>query len=137
MLRFCASLYPTHGTGFFLFFAPRCLGKFRTVRPSVSKAKETTGMYNEPLNKCPKGEYQGADKDEVYERWYQAQYYMEAYKVMTRPFCINVEAAIAGFNIENIAAKKAIRDAKTWQVANQRGYLPDQRATPSRCQRCW
>ena len=35
------------------FFAPRCLGKSRAVRPSVSKAKETTGMYNGPLNKDP------------------------------------------------------------------------------------
>ena len=34
--------------GFFLL--QRCLGKSRAVRPSVSKAKETTGMYNRPLN---------------------------------------------------------------------------------------
>ena len=33
-----------------VFFSPRCLGKSRAVRPSVSKAKETTGMYNGPLN---------------------------------------------------------------------------------------
>ena len=32
----------------------RCLGKSRAVRPSVSKAKETTGMYNGPLNKLPR-----------------------------------------------------------------------------------
>ena len=36
--------------------SPRCLDKSRPVRPSVSKAKETTGMYNGPLNKYPKGE---------------------------------------------------------------------------------
>ena len=35
--------------GFFLL--QRCLGKSRAVRPSVSKAKGTTGMYNGPLNK--------------------------------------------------------------------------------------
>ena len=35
---------------------------------------------------------------------------------MTHPFCINVEVAIAGFNIDNLAAKKAIRDAKTWHA---------------------
>ena len=32
------------------FLLQRCLGKSRAVRPSVSKAKETTGMYNRPLN---------------------------------------------------------------------------------------
>ena len=34
----------------FFFLLQRCLGKSRAVRPSVSKAKETTGMYNRPLN---------------------------------------------------------------------------------------
>ena len=33
------------------FLLQRCLGKSRAVRPSVSKAKGTTGMYNGPLNK--------------------------------------------------------------------------------------
>ena len=41
-----------HSMRFFLF--RRCLGKFQAVRSSVSKAKETTGMYNGPLNKIPK-----------------------------------------------------------------------------------
>ena len=36
------------------FLLQRCLGKSRAVRPSVSKAKETTGMYNGPLNKHPR-----------------------------------------------------------------------------------
>ena len=42
---FCLNLF---------FLLQRCLGKARAVRPSVSKAKETTGMYNGPLNKLPR-----------------------------------------------------------------------------------
>ena len=66
-------------------------------------------------------EYQGAYRDEVYERWYQEQRYMGAYKVNRPLFCINVEVAMAGFNIDNIAAKQALKDAKTrharrWQT---------------------
>ncbi len=61
-------------------------------------------------------QYQGDDRDEVYDRWYQAQYYMNGYRGLTRPFCINIEGAIAGFNIDNFAAEKAIRDAKTWHA---------------------
>ena len=38
--------------GFFLL--QRCLGKSQAVRSSVSMAKETTGMYNRPLNKLPR-----------------------------------------------------------------------------------
>ena len=46
---------------------------------------------------------------------------MNAYRVMTHPFCINVEVAIGGFNIDNKAAQKAISDAKAdharrWQT---------------------
>ena len=61
-------------------------------------------------------QYQGDDRDEVYDRWYQAQYYMNGYRGLTRPFCINIEGAIAGFNIDNFEAEKAIRDAKTWHA---------------------
>ena len=39
-----------------IFFAQRCLGMSRAVRPSVSKAKATTGMYNGPLNVQPESE---------------------------------------------------------------------------------
>ena len=47
--------------------------------------------------------------------------YIDAYRVMTHPFCINVEVAIGGFNIDNRAAQKAICDAKAiharrWQT---------------------
>ncbi len=59
---------------------------------------------------------------------------MDAYRVMTTPFCINVAVAIESFNIDNRAVKKAISDAKTWHArTNQREYLPAQRATSSRC----
>ena len=85
-------------------------------------------------------EYQGADRDEVYGRGYQEQRYMDAYRVITHPFCINVGVAIAGFNIDNLAAKRPIKDQGRQdlacsQVANQRRYLPDQRAASSGCQR--
>ena len=36
------------------FLLRRCLDMFRAVRFSVSKAKETAGMYNGPLNMIPK-----------------------------------------------------------------------------------
>ena len=41
---------------------------------------------------------------------------MDAYRVVTHPFCVNVEVAIAGFTIDNRAAKKAITDAKAWHA---------------------
>ena len=52
-------------------------------------------------------EYQGA-----YER---------AYKAITRPFCIDIGVAIQGFIIDNSAASKALKAAKTrharrWQT---------------------
>ena len=49
-------------------------------------------------------ECQGPYRDEVYGQWYQEKRYMDAYKVSTYPFCINVEVAMAGFNIDNVAA---------------------------------
>ena len=52
----CTAPHQVPAGGQLFFLAPRCLGKSREVRPSVSKAKETTGMYNGPLNKYPKGE---------------------------------------------------------------------------------
>ena len=66
-------------------------------------------------------EHQGAYRDEVYGQWYQEKRYMDAYKAITHPFCINVGVAIEGFNIDIVAANKALKDAKTrharrWQT---------------------
>ena len=69
-------------------------------------------------NPCLERECQEADKDEVWNCWYEAQNYIDAYRVATHSFCINVEVAIAGFNIDNRAAKKAISDAKAWHARN-------------------
>ena len=78
-------------------------------------------------------EYQGPYRDEVYGQWYQEKRHMDAYKVSTFPFCINVEVAMAGFNIDNVAANKALKDAKTrharrWQTKEGtyriKGQLP-------------
>ena len=52
----CSATCPCQARAFAFFLLRRCLGKSQAVRPSVSKAKETTGMYNEPLNKFPKRE---------------------------------------------------------------------------------
>ena len=58
---------------------------------------------------------------------------MDAYKVSRYPFCINVEVAMAGFNIDNVAAKEALKDAKArharrWQTKEGtyrlKGQLP-------------
>ena len=56
---------------------------------------------------------------------------MDAYKVVTHPFCLNVEVAIAGFNVDNKAAKKAISDAKAvharrWQTKEGTYRLKEQ-----------
>ena len=51
--------------------------------------------------------YQGDDENEVRSRWNQAKDYIGAYRGMTYPFCINVEVAIGGFNIDNRAAQKS------------------------------
>ena len=82
-------------------------------------------------------EYQGDDKDEVWNRWYQAQNYIDAYRVMTHPFCINVEVAIGGFNNDNKAAKKAISDAKAvharrWQT-KEGTYRTKEQLLPDVC----
>ena len=76
-------------------------------------------------------EYQGADRDAVYERWYQGQRYMGACKVTKPPFCIDVDVAMVGFNIDNVAAKKALKDAKTrharrWQTKEGTYRLKEQ-----------
>ena len=73
------------------------------------------------VNPWQEREYQGPYRDAVYGQWYQDKRYMDAYKVITYPFCINVEVAMAGFNIDNTAANKALKDAKTrharrWQT---------------------
>ena len=58
---------------------------------------------------------------------------MDAYKASRSPFCINIEVAMAGFNIDNVAAKQALKDAKTrharrWQTKEGtyrlKGQLP-------------
>ena len=64
---------------------------------------------------------------------------MDAYRIFTHPFCINVEVVINGFNIDNVAAKEAIKDAKTrharrWQTKEgiyriKEQLLPDVRDT--------
>ena len=73
------------------------------------------------LNPYQERKYQGDDEDEVWNRWYQAKDYIGAYQGVTYPFCINVEVAIGGFNIDNRAAQKGICDAKAiharrWQT---------------------
>ena len=57
------------------FLLQRCLGKSQAVRPSVSKAKETTGTYNGPY---PKGELSNkldkieTNKGRTDEKWMDA-----------------------------------------------------------------
>ena len=73
-------------------------------------------LTKQRVNPWHEREYQGADRDEVYDLWRQEQRYMDACKVITFPFCINVGVALAGFNIDNVAATKALKDAKTRHV---------------------
>ena len=84
-------------------------------------------------------EYQGADQEDVYNRWYEDQRYMGAYKTTRTLPGIDVEVAMVGFIIDNITAKKALQDAKDkhtrrWQTKEgtyrlKEQLLPDVRDT--------
>ena len=65
--------------------------------------------------------YKGVDFEEVERRWNLAKGNFRGYQGLNCPFSINVEVAIGGFNIDNMAAQKAISDSKAlharrWQT---------------------
>ena len=76
-------------------------------------------------------EYQGADRDAVYDRWYQEKRYIGAYKVTSTLFGIDIDVSMVGFDIDNITAKKALQDAKDryarrWQTKEGTYRLEEQ-----------
>ena len=85
----------------------------RCICQLLQSCSSYIGVTKHRANPWQEREYQGAYKDEIYGQWYQDNRYMDAYKVITHPFCINVGVAIEGFNIDNTAASKALKDAKT------------------------
>ena len=84
-------------------------------------------------------EYQGDDARNVYNKWYADQRYMYAYKSTKTLRGIDMDAAMMEFNIENLAAKQALLDAKDkharrWQTKEgtyrlKEKLLPDVRDT--------
>ena len=84
-------------------------------------------------------EYQGDDRDDVYNKWYEDQSYMGAYKTTRTLHGVDIEGAMMGFNIENITAKQALLEAKDkqtrrWQTKEgtyrlKEKLLPDVRDT--------
>ena len=72
-------------------------------------------------NPFVEGRYKGADHKEVEKKWQATKEYFQDYKRFTRPFSVNLETAIRGFDIDNIAAQKAIDESKAphahrWQT---------------------
>ena len=57
-------------------------------------------------------EYQGDDIEDVYNKWYDDQRYMDAYKSTRTLRGVDIEGAMMGFNIENLTAKQALLEAK-------------------------
>ena len=84
-------------------------------------------------------EYQGHDVKSVYNKWYADQRHMKAYQSTKTLHGIDVEAAVLGFNIENLTAQQALMDAKEkhaprWQTKEgtyrlKEHLLPDVRDT--------
>ena len=84
-------------------------------------------------------EYQGDDRDDVYNKWYEDQRYMDAYKTTRTLRGVDIEGAMMGFNIENPTAKQALLEAKDkhtrrWQTKEgtyrfKEKLLPDVRDT--------
>ena len=88
-------------------------------------------------NPFVEGRYKGADYKEVEKKWKATKEYFLDYKRCTRPFSVNLETAIRGFDIDNIAAQKAIDvskapHARRWQTKEgtyriKKHVLPDVR----------
>ena len=84
-------------------------------------------------------EYQGDDREDVYNKWYDDQRYMDAYKTTRTLRGVDIEGAMMGFNIENLTAKQALLEAKDkharrWQTKEgtyrlKEKLLPDVRDT--------
>ena len=77
------------------------------------------------------------DYKEVEKKWEATKRYFQDHKRFTRPFSVNLGAAIRGFDIDNIAAQQAIDESKAlharrWQTKEgtyriKKHVLPDVR----------
>ena len=72
-------------------------------------------------NPFKEGKYTGVDYKEVERKWEVTKEYFQDYKGFTRPFSVNLEATIRGFDIDNMAAQQAIEESKAlharrWQT---------------------
>ena len=65
-------------------------------------------------NPFKEGKYKGVDFEEVERRWELTKEHFQDYKEFTRPFSVNLEATIRGFDIDNMAAQQAIQER--WQT---------------------
>ena len=80
-------------------------------------------------------EYQGDDRDDVSDKWYEDQSYMDAYKTTRTLRGVDIEGAMMGFNVENITAKQALLEAKEkhtrrWQT-KEGTYRPKEKLLPN------
>ena len=73
---------------------------------------------------------------EVEQKWKTAKLYFRDYKRCSRPFSIDLEVAIRGFDIDNMAAQKAIDGSSSsctsladqgWHYRLKKHVLPDVR----------
>ena len=55
-------------------------------------------------NPFVEGRYKGVDYEEVEQKWKATKVYLRDYKRCSRSFSVNLETAIPGFDIDNIAA---------------------------------
>ena len=116
--------------------------KLYTYKPTgLSRVHLWTHLFvtKHRQNPFQEREYQGADQDAVYNRWYEDKRYMGAYKATKTLQGIDIDVSMVGFNIDNITAKKALQDAKDkharrWQTKEgtyrlKEQLLPDVRDT--------
>ena len=108
--------------------------KLYTYKPTgLSREDLWTHLFvtKHRANPYQEREYQGADQDAVYDRWYQDKRYIGAYKVTRTLLGIDIDVSMVGFNIDNITAKKALQDAKDrharrWQTKEGTYRLKEQ-----------
>ena len=108
--------------------------KLYTYKPTgLSREDLWTHLFvtKHRANPYQEREYQGADRDAVYDRWYQEKRYIGAYKVTRTLLGIDIDVSMVGFDIDNITAKKALQDAKDrhargWQTKEGTYRLKEQ-----------
>ena len=66
-------------------------------------------------NPFKEGKYKGVNYEEVERKWELTKEHFQGEKRFTRPFIVNLEATIRGFDIDNMAAQQAIQESRALQ----------------------